>query len=67
MLGWSRDDLAARSGVGRQTLADFETDKRQPYDRTLADVVRTLEGAGVAFIPAGTDGGAGVRLATVSA
>ena len=67
MLGWSRDDLASRSGVGRQTLADFETDKRQPYDRTLADVVRTLEGAGVAFIPAGAEGGAGVRLSAVSA
>lgn len=63
MLGWSREELAERSGVARQTLADFETDKRRPYDRTLTDICRTLEGAGIEFIPA-NGGGAGLRFAS---
>lgn len=62
MLGWSREDLAEKSGVARQTLADFETDKRRPYDRTLSDISRTLEEAGIVFISA-NGGGAGLRFA----
>lgn len=65
MLAWSRDELAARSGVARQTLADFETDKRSPYDRTLADVRRTFEEAGILFLPAEIALGPGLRLAAV--
>ena len=61
MLGWSREDLAAKSGVSRPTLADFETDKRSPYERTLADIRRTLEEAGLEFIPE-NGGGAGIRF-----
>ncbi|GJD43962.1 hypothetical protein AFCDBAGC_1824 [Methylobacterium cerastii] len=61
MLGWSREDLAEKSGVSRPTLADFETDKRKPYDRTLADIQRTLETAGLEFIPE-NGGGAGIRF-----
>lgn len=61
MLNWNREELAARSGVSRPTLADFEVDKRQPYDRTLADIRRAFEAAGVEFIPE-NGGGAGVRL-----
>lgn len=63
MIGWSREDLAAKSGVSRPTLADFETDKRKPYDRTIADIRRTLEEAGLEFI-AENGGGAGVRFAS---
>ena len=61
MLEWSREDLALRSGVSRPTLADFETDKRKPYDRTLADVQRCFESAGLEFIPE-NGGGAGIRF-----
>jgi len=43
------------------TLADFETEKRQPYDRTLADIRRTFEAAGLEFIPE-NGGGAGIRF-----
>ncbi|WP_375460630.1 helix-turn-helix domain-containing protein [uncultured Enterovirga sp.] len=60
-LGWSRDDLAKRSGVSVATLADYESGKRTPYGRTLADVQRALEEAGVEFIPE-NGGGAGVRM-----
>lgn len=65
MLGWSRDALAKRSGVAPATLADFEAGKRSPYARTLADIRRALEGAGVSFIAEGEaspSGGPGVRL-----
>jgi transcriptional regulator with XRE-family HTH domain len=52
ILDWTRAELAARAKVGMMTLADFEGEKRVPYDRTLADVRRALEDGGVVF----TDG-----------
>jgi transcriptional regulator with XRE-family HTH domain len=61
MLGWTREQLAERSKVSAATLADFEAEKRTPYDRTLADIRHALEAAGIAFIP-GNGGGPGVRL-----
>lgn len=62
LLGWSQQQLADMSGVAKQTLADFERGARQPYERTLRDVVAALEAAGVICLPAGEDGGAGVRF-----
>ena len=61
LLDWSRGELAKRSGVSIAALADFEAGKRQPYDRTLVDIRRSLEAAGVEFI-AENGGGPGVRL-----
>lgn len=61
LLNWSREELAEVSGVSRPTLADFETRKRTPYGRTLVDVRRALEAAGIEFIPE-NGGGAGVRF-----
>jgi transcriptional regulator with XRE-family HTH domain len=59
LLNWSRGELAERCGVSLAALADFEAGKRQPYDRTLADIRRSLEAAGVEF----TNGDApGVKL-----
>jgi transcriptional regulator with XRE-family HTH domain len=49
LLGLSQRELAALSKVSRATIADFEAGKRQPYARTLADLQRALEGAGVGF------------------
>jgi hypothetical protein len=47
------------SKVARATLAEFETGKRTPYDRTLEDIQRALEAAGIEF----TNGGQpGVRM-----
>ena len=62
LIGWSRADLAERSGVAATTLAHFEVGKRAPYARTLADVRRTLEAAGVIFISGDDVGGPGVRM-----
>lgn len=64
LVGWSRSKLSGECGVAASTLADFEAGKRSPYPRTLADVRRVLEEAGVCFIAADTSGGAGVRLQT---
>ena len=61
MLGWSRDKLAESAKVGVRTLVDFESGARQPYDRTLADIRRALEDAGIDFINS-NGGGPGVRL-----
>ncbi len=50
---------AAESRVATKTIADFERGQRVPYDRTLADIQRALEAAGVEF----TNGGQpGVRM-----
>lgn len=59
LLDWSRADLAKASKVSVRALASFESGQRQPYDRTLADVIKALREAGVEFL-----GGArpGVRM-----
>jgi transcriptional regulator with XRE-family HTH domain len=59
LLGWSQGQLAASSKVSTKTIADFEREARKPYDRTLADVRRALEAAGVAFT---NDDEPGVKL-----
>ncbi len=61
MLGLSRQDLADAAKVATRTLVDFETSARKPYERTLVDIKRALENAGVEFIDE-NGGGAGVRL-----
>ena len=61
MLGWTRHQLAERSGVSPATIADFEARKRVPYNRTLADIRRAFEDGGVKFIPE-NGGGPGARL-----
>lgn len=61
LIGWSQDQLAAESKVAKATIANFEASRRSPYERTLADLRRALEAAGVEFIPQ-NGGGAGVRL-----
>jgi transcriptional regulator with XRE-family HTH domain len=61
LIGWSQDKLAAESRVAKATIANFEANKRSPYERTLADLQETLEAAGVEFI-AENGGGPGVRL-----
>ncbi|MCP2083972.1 UNVERIFIED_ORG: transcriptional regulator with XRE-family HTH domain [Methylorubrum zatmanii] len=61
LLNWTQERLSEASGVAKKTIADFESGKRTPYDRTIADLERGLDGAGVEFIPE-NGGGAGVRL-----
>lgn len=62
LLDWTRAELAIKAAVGQATLADFEGGKpRNLYSRTLSDIRRALEEAGVIFIP-GNGEGPGVRL-----
>jgi transcriptional regulator with XRE-family HTH domain len=60
-VNWSQTDLEAAAKVAKKTIADFELDRRHPYERTLRDLQAALEAAGVVFI-AENGGGAGVRL-----
>ena len=62
LLRWSQADLAEKAKVGKQTLADFERGAREPYDRTLADIVSVLEEGGIEFVGADDGKGAGVRF-----
>lgn len=66
LLEWTQDRLAQQSGVAKKTIADFESGRRTPYDRTIADIERTLEAAGLEFIPE-NGGGAGIRFRAASA
>ena len=61
MLAWTQDDLAVNASVAKKTIADFETGKRRPYDRTIADIKAALERGGVLFIDQNGNG-PGVRL-----
>jgi transcriptional regulator with XRE-family HTH domain len=62
LLGWSQDDLATASKVAKATIANFELGKSAPYKRTLEDLRRALEAAGVEF----TNGDQpGVRLGRI--
>ncbi len=61
LIGWSRRELAEASQVAERTLIDFERRARSPQRRTLHDIRRALEDAGVIFIDADEEG-PGVRL-----
>jgi transcriptional regulator with XRE-family HTH domain len=49
LLNWSQAQLAAASKVATKTVADFERASRTPYERTVEDLRRALEAAGVEF------------------
>lgn len=50
LLGISQDQLAARSGVARKTIALFEQGHSTPQPRTLKDLQDTLEDEGIEFL-----------------
>ena len=64
MLNWSAPDLALRSGVSVPTIRRLEKNdgvNASAYERTLLDLKRAFEEAGVEFV--GTpENGAGVRF-----
>jgi transcriptional regulator with XRE-family HTH domain len=60
-LNWSLADLAAASGVHRNTISNFETGRYGGSDQAIAAIRAALESAGVVFI-AENGGGPGVRL-----
>jgi len=57
LLRWKQDDLKVASSVAKKTIADFELEQRQPYDRTLLDIRRALEAAGIEFLAENGDVG----------
>ena len=67
LLGWSQARLALASGVALKTVADFERGATTPQSRTLADLRRAFEDAGVAFIPDNGEAGVGLRFAKTDA
>ena len=63
LLDWSRRNLAEAADVAERTIIDFERGARSPYSRTLRDIRRAFEDAGVIFIDSEEGvGGPGVRL-----
>ena len=61
LLGWTQADLALAAKVAIKTVTDFEGGRRQPYPRTLVDMRRALEDAGLTLL-AENGGGEGVRF-----
>jgi transcriptional regulator with XRE-family HTH domain len=63
LLNWSQGDLREKTKVSQKTISDFELGLRKPYDRTLLDIRRAFEDAGVIFFdPEEGIGGSGARL-----
>jgi transcriptional regulator with XRE-family HTH domain len=50
-MGWTQEDLSQRSGVGLSTIKDFEKGGRQTLWAIRNQIQRTLEEAGVEFLP----------------
>jgi transcriptional regulator with XRE-family HTH domain len=50
LLDWTREQLAAQSGVPMRTLADFEGSLTKPRAGTLARLSRAFAEAGVVFV-----------------
>jgi len=59
LLGWKQTDLSDASGIGIATIADFERGSREPIKRTLKDIRRNFEEAGIIFI---NNGEIGVKI-----
>lgn len=49
LAGLSQQALADAAKVAKATVAAFERGKRNPYERTLADIQAALEARGVQF------------------
>jgi transcriptional regulator with XRE-family HTH domain len=61
LIGWTRQQLAQRSGVGFSTISDFEVGRHRPHPVNMNAIVGALEAAGVVFDLEAGDG-PGVRL-----
>ncbi|MHC2109123.1 helix-turn-helix transcriptional regulator [Methylobacterium sp. CM6246] len=49
MLGWTQEELAARSGISKRSILSLEIEETIPKEETKTRVVRSLEAAGIEF------------------
>jgi transcriptional regulator with XRE-family HTH domain len=51
LLNWTQEHLATNAVVSRATIADFESNARQPMKNNLRSIADCMFAAGVEFIP----------------
>jgi hypothetical protein len=51
LLGWSMEDLAAKTGVNRITIRQIEGDEVQPQEKTLTRIFGIFDKHGIEFQP----------------
>lgn len=51
LLGWTVEDLVAKSGVNRITIRQIESDEVQPQEKTLSRIFAMFDKHGIEFIP----------------
>jgi DNA-binding XRE family transcriptional regulator len=49
-VGWSRKDLAEKSGIAAVTIGQIEEEKVQAREGTLSDIIRVFDENGIEFI-----------------
>jgi transcriptional regulator with XRE-family HTH domain len=62
LLDWTQDQLAINAVVSRATIADFESNTRQPMKNNLRSIADCMFAAGIEFIPEEGGKGVGVRF-----
>lgn len=62
MLGWSQQELASKSKVGRTTIFRIERGEDDSNNASRARLQTTLEENGVEFLPPEGGRGEGIRL-----
>jgi len=60
MLKWRREHLQEITKLGRETIGNFEREISSPTVRTLADLKKAFENAGIEFV--NDEKGEGVKL-----
>ena len=50
LLGWKQSDFQEKSKLGIETIGNFERGIGNQTERTMADIKRTFEEAGIEFI-----------------
>lgn len=53
LLDWTQDDLAARTGLSKFSIANLEGAKTSPQKGTIDKIIKSLELAGIEFIDDG--------------
>ena len=62
LLNWTQDQLATNANVSRATIADFESNTRQPMKNNLRSIADCMFADGIEFIPEEDGKGVGVRF-----